>query len=566
MNKFLLWLAMLPGAIWKAMGADLVQLRAILRLKLTIDDRRPLSIAKPRKQSKKRSGQGFLNIFLSIITGIGLVLVLAFIHDATLALTLFYSLFAFLLTFMLITDFSNILFDPRDRYTVLCRPVGDRTLFLSKMIHIGVYLFRIVVPMSLPAWVVIGIRFGWGAALWFPIPLFLFTLLVLFLVQSMYLLIMRLASPSRFKDVINAFQIVFSIFFFATYYLLPKITDYEEAQHLTIDKFLWLQSTPFYWFAATYQFAIPHMRLFFSPFLVYLLAFGVPVFLAWLAVRFIAPGFVAKLGDVFAEGGESVATVTKTTARNASPSRLPLYKRISIFVNKKPIARSGFDIAWLLTGRSRTFRMRVLPTFAYVPIYFIYLLSINTTSIAHAYEMLPTTNKFLILLYMCGFPMLQALNNLTFSEQYKAAWIYYASPVSRPGSIMGGAYRALWVRYFLPFFIVISAFVLWLWGIERWIDVLLALVNITLFTICVARLGFRSLPFSRLEQMKNAGGKIFRTLASMFIPFALGFGHYAVLGILWLKVLFLILSSGFLLLVWDSYINTAWSDVIAQEA
>jgi hypothetical protein len=172
---------------------------------------------------------------------------------------------------------------------------------------------------------------------------------------------------------------------------------------------------------------------------------------------------------------------------------------------------------------------------------------------------------YLFLLYMTSFAMISALTYLTMSEQYKAAWVFYATPVEIPGRIMIGAFKAIWVKYFLPFFGFISIFVLYIWGPSAIWDVFLALINVTLFISLMARVSFRHLPFSIMEQMKQGGSRIAKSLISMIIPVALGFGHYFSLNLLWLKLLFLCLSSIMLWLVWDSYANTSWAKMIKGE-
>ena len=56
MNKFLLYLVMLPAALWRSLGADVPQLRAILDVKLMLDDRKPLAFGRQQKQRKVKYG------------------------------------------------------------------------------------------------------------------------------------------------------------------------------------------------------------------------------------------------------------------------------------------------------------------------------------------------------------------------------------------------------------------------------------------------------------------------------------------------------------------------------
>jgi ABC-2 type transport system permease protein len=160
--------------------------------------------------------------------------------------------------------------------------------------------------------------------------------------------------------------------------------------------------------------------------------------------------------------------------------------------------------------------------------------------------------------------MMQALNYMNMSEQYKASWVYYAMPLDRPGVVMGGAFKAIWAKYFLPFFIVISAFVLSVWGIGAISDILLALSNVTLFAL-LWQLAMRHLPFSQMEQVSNAGGRTLRTLFAFGVAGLMGVGHYFTLHIWILKGLFFVLSVIALWFVWDSYSKTNWEQVKMAE-
>jgi hypothetical protein len=130
---------------------------------------------------------------------------------------------------------------------------------------------------------------------------------------------------------------------------------------------------------------------------------------------------------------------------------------------------------------------------------------------------------------------------------------------------MAGTFKVVWVKYFLPFFSAISVFVLVVWGLAALADIALALVNVTLFVACMARISFRRFPFSQIDQTATSGSKFLRALVGMAIPGALGVGHYLALEMLWLKCIFLVLSAIMLWLVWDSYAHTDWKSVQEED-
>ncbi|HEY9176808.1 MAG TPA: hypothetical protein VIN07_03920, partial [Flavipsychrobacter sp.] len=157
MNKFILFLMMLPSGLWKSLGADTGQLRAILKAKLLMDNRKPLSFGNNRgvehKKKKDRKYTVWLTMLLSFFMGIMYVLpILITAFDVVIGLTFFYTMFVFVFTFTLITDFANVLIDTKDKFILFPRPVNDRTIMLSRLLYIMIYLLRLVIPMSIPAW------------------------------------------------------------------------------------------------------------------------------------------------------------------------------------------------------------------------------------------------------------------------------------------------------------------------------------------------------------------------------------------------------------------------------
>ena len=246
MNKLLLYLIMLPSALWKSLGADVGQLRAILQVRLLLDDRNPVAIGRMQRQKKNIKYGTLINTVVYVVMGFIYMLPVTVVPDRIFSLTLYFSLMLNIIVFMLITDFSNVLFDSRDKYILFHRPVSDRTLVLARLLHVFVYLSRIVIPMALPAWVMLGYLDGWQSALLFVLPLTLMVCLVLFLVNGFYLIVLRLAKPEKFNDVINYFQVINSIIFFASVYLLPRVFSEKHTHDFNILHYPWLRYLPSY--------------------------------------------------------------------------------------------------------------------------------------------------------------------------------------------------------------------------------------------------------------------------------------------------------------------------------
>lgn len=565
MNKILLYLIMLPSGLWRRMGADVAQLKAILTVKLKMDDRKPLTMGRQQPNKKKKIKYASTIAFiLSFFVGFMYIFPLIVFEDPYLKLFGLYTMLTVLLTFGLVTDFSNVLVDTRDKLIIFPKPVSDRTIFLSRVLHIFIYFFRSVFPMSLMAWIVWGILYGWKGALWFPIPLFFLTLMSLFFVMGCYSLLLKITKPEKFKDVIGYFQIFFSILVFTTYYMvMPQMRNQEVFQQFDIKTISWIRYTPTYWLASCWYWVQPKAAVLTGTGWLSILAVLAPFIMLWVTVKFFAPSFIRKLSAI--DGVEVEAPKKRVKQEGKSK----LYISLANMFNRSSASKAGFSIAWLQTSRSRAFKMRVYPGFAYVFVYFFYLFLNTNVAFADLFEKMSQTRSHLFLLYMTSFILLNAVSNMNMTEQYKAAWIYYTSPLESPGRIMGGAFKAMWVKYYLPFVIVVAVFVLSVWGIDKWIDVLLAITNVTTYTLILMYLGNRHLPFSMPEQMKTKAGKaILKMLFAFLFMGGMGSAHYALIfTFVWIKMLLALISMALLWTIWDSYINTSWKQLkIAEDA
>jgi len=559
MNKLLLWLVMLPSGLWRNIGADLTQLRAILHVKLLMDDRTPLQLGKP---ANKKSGKlySLLQVFIFGILGFVFSFPLWFTDTNLLpGFTLYYSFFLFYLWFALVVSFSNVLIDTRDHLILLPKPVSERTLLLSRMLHISIYLFRMILPMSLPGWIIAGAVLGWAAVLLFPVPLFLLVMLALFLVNGVYVLIIRLAGPSRFRDVLNTFQILFSILLFGSYYLLPKMMDTEHPDFLSLDHYTWARWLPSYWFAAIWHLLYPVRGALPGTSILAVLGLLMPVTAIWVTIRKLAPKFTTALS------GPEAALPLKLSG--TKKQKHPLYRRLSRMINRNREAQAGFELTWVQTARNRAYKMRVYPTLAYVPIYFVWMFFNRSAKKDVGFlEIISGSQVYLVLLYLCTFALVTAVTHVLYSDQYKASWVYFAAPVAVPGRIMTGAFKAIYVKYYLPFAFVISTFVLAAAGWKTLPDIIIAQINILIYVLLSVRTGVRALPFSLKEMMKQQGG---RNMLSMFLVFlvmpVLGFAHFLTIKFWLLRFIMYPLVIILFWMLWDSYKKTGWNTVMRAD-
>src|SRR5690606_28738696 len=108
-----------------------------------------------------------------------------------LSMTIIFSMFMFFMMSSLISDFSSILLDLRDKEIILSKPVNSITLNTAKILHIFYYIFMITMALIGPSLITAFIKHGF---VFFAIYLFTVILIDLFSIVAtalLYLLILR---------------------------------------------------------------------------------------------------------------------------------------------------------------------------------------------------------------------------------------------------------------------------------------------------------------------------------------------------------------------------------------
>jgi biotin transporter BioY len=104
----------------------------------------------------------------------------------------------------------------------------------------------------------------------------------------------------------------------------------------------------------------------------------------------------------------------------------------------------GFLFCWKITSRSKDFKMKVYPTIGYVLVYivitFVTSKKLNLEDLRHS----ASQGKVVLLsiIYFSSFILIMAISQIAYSERFKAAWLYFTTPVRSPGYLIGGALKA----------------------------------------------------------------------------------------------------------------------------
>ncbi len=557
-NKLLLQLVLSPKFLYRNIGADPRHLKLILTAKLTMDDRRPNTFHQTRRKTTKQiSASTIGTMFFSFLFGLFFLFGFVTVNDRVTQFAIYFSMYITMLSITLISDFTSVLIDVRDNYIILTKPVTDKTFVISRLLHIFIHLIKVVLPMVLPALVYIAIYTGaWGAAVLLLLVL-LSTVFSIFLINAIYLLVLKFSTPAKFQNIISYIQILVAIVSYASYQIVPRFARSIQFSDYSIGDKPWAWLLPSYWFAAGWEFFYTlNMRYVAGG----LLAVLVPPITLWIVTKYFAPSFNQKLSQI--TGSSEETPVSKSRQRQSVWSMLK-YKLAAIFTRRGE-ERMSFLLTWNLTSRSREFRLKVYPSIGYMVVYFAVMAANRTVSLDEIRMQTRSSRMTIIGIIYIGVLVISiALEQIQYSDRFKAAWIYYTAPVRSPGNILAGAFKATILKFLLPISILFLVSGVGLIGVQILPNLILGILNVLLSCILIGIATVNILPFSKGQSNAKRAGSFIRGIVSMIVPLFFAVLQYFVYNAVWGLLLCSVLSGIASWLLMDYVKNKNWTRLYA---
>jgi hypothetical protein len=559
-NKIFLKLVLLPSAIYKSLGVNLEQLNSILITKLIMDDRRPNTIQQTSNRNKGKQ-VSLATLGTMLMSGlIGLVYLFAFSIGSNMvtSLTIYFSMFFFMLSATLISDFTSVLIDVRDTFIILPKPVNDRTLLISRLLHILIHVSKIVLPMSLAGIVYLVMNVNIAAALSFILMVLFTTIFAILFINAVYIGILKVTTPQKFQSVISYIQIVFAIVIYASYQVFPRMINRFGLGSLDLSLQKGILFYPLYWIACTWKF-LYSFHVSSREAIGTALGLCLPFISIYLVVKYLAPFFNNKLALLSSGSG------TSATARpvNSSKHRFDYPLLLSKLFTNSPSEKMGFLFSWKMTSRSRDFKLKVYPSIGYLAVYVV-IMFMNTKSM-DLQELREESIKSRILvisaLYFTSFILTMAISQIVYSEKYKASWMYYIPPVDKPGAIILGGAKAAILKFYIPivFFITVAGLVLIGPGVLP--NILLGLFNELLIATLLVYVGNKLFPFSMHQNTNIKSGSLLRNLFVLAVSGVIALFHFFIYTIMPVVIIGAVLSIIATWLIMQSIRNIQWKAV-----
>lgn len=508
-------LRLLDGFRWlfRLMKVDYPKFRALLWVKLTVDNREEKSVSQRRSDREVSNSMIWVMViyaFLGIFAGV----LLLHIQSLFVSLVLIYAMIMLMTAVALISDFSSILLDTTDNAILQFRPIDGRTMAVTRIVHIILYMLMITLSLSLGTLVIGTVKHGPLFTPLFLVSLIFAVLFIVFISNVFYLFLIRVSGEKRFRDVILYFQILMAAFAMGSYQLLPRLMDSSLLKKFIFEVEWWTYFIPPAWTAAPVDAGVRGVMTR-EAFVLTLLGIFLPVACMVIVVRYLAPGFNKALLTL-----EKAGPTRETKIRK---HRLPLF--FSRLAASKPAERAAFQLVWWITGRDRKFKLKTYPTFGYTLAMAAFFTLSREGGVAKALLNLPNTKSYLLFLYFGCFLIPMTLMQIRLSDQHQAAWVYHSLPISRPGEIIRGGIKAMIVKFGGLIFILLSALTLFIWGWRVVDDICLALLNMVAMSYAIALLVKNDLPFAKAYGVAREARKGIAGFLFLIIPGMLGLVH-----------------------------------------
>ena len=438
-----------------------------------------------------------------------------------LRLATYFTLAGVFLAFNLLAASQQLLLAPTDIDVLYWRPIGDRTLFFARVLHLLVdacVLSAALLAAPLVAVVVtvperrlvVGLAFG-AAAL-------LNTVAAVSIVVVAYTTLLRTVARERFHDAVVWLQVVMSLLVVVVYLGLDPVLEAFDLRAAALPP--WAQLLPAVSFAqlpAALGGALEARWSFFCA------GLGALVVWATVAGRLLSPRYAMDLVEALAaDAARPVATAASSSRRRFSLSRFLLAG-----AGSDPMRRAGFDFLLAHLRHDRRLRLSLLPSLAIPVVYVGFGLFTSGGWDPYSSESTATTSVSLraaMALFGAAWLFVAlavlTLRSLASSPSWRAAWIFFAAPTRRFDAFYLGVLAAAYYGLLLPALLSVLVPLLLVWR-----DPVHALVHLALPS-GVATLGIAillavdpAIPFAR-EPVRHE--RSFHWLAALLVLLPVG--------------------------------------------
>ena len=496
--------------VFERFGIDYDMMRRILQIKLTLDGRKTPTVMETSTSRKARVKRFSFSLIPYIIFGIILIPIIIFGENYLFQMSLVFGIVMFMMITTLISDFSSVLLDVKDKDIILSKPIESKTLSAAKTAHITIYMFYMTIAFTGASLIAGLIKHGFLFFVVYLIEIILMDIFIVVITALLYLLILKFFDGEKLKDIINYFQITLTLIITVGYQLVVRIFDFRDIINADFTLKPWQYLLPPIWFGSLFELVLKGNTEF-QIVILSVLAVIIPIISIIIYNKF-TPIFEYNLQKLN-ESGEGY---------------ISRYKGLNNFLSgilcRTKEERVFFKFATNMIKKERNFKLRVYPALGFSIIFpFIFLLpelqekGLNNEAILNS--------KIYFSVYFTALIVPNIVSTIGYSENYKGAWIYKVAPISGTRDIFKGTIKACVTHLVVPVYIIVSIIFAIIFKGKIILDLVVVLLSILLFTLICFKITEKRLPFSSsFEEMEK--GRSFAVL-SLFLMLGIFVGaHY----------------------------------------
>ncbi|MEW9095923.1 MAG: hypothetical protein AB2417_12650 [Clostridiaceae bacterium] len=521
--------------LYTKFGVDYKTMRSILQIKLIMDGRRVPTVINNHKNNEEEQGNKFFKSLVSyFLLGIVLAILMIPKFNTMYQMTVFFGITMFMLITTLISDFSSVLLDLRDKNIIFTKPVDSKTINAAKITHILIYMFCVTTALTGLS-LLVSLRHGVTFFLILFFEIILIDIFMIAIIAALYTFILKFFDGEKLKDIINYVQIILSIFLAVGYQLMGRLFSIVDINVVFNPKW-WQYLIPPAWFAAPFEMILNNN---YSSFILILSSMAVimPIVSIVIYIKLI-PTFERNLQKL-----NNNSNFTSKRRRSISESIANL-----ICFNK--IEKTFYKFTCNIIKNEREFKLKIYPSLGFAIIFpFIFLFNSisREMSLSEWINHLSST-KYYFNIYFCAFASSTVIMMIKYSEKYKGAWIYKVAPIKEISPIFKGTIKACLIKLIIPIYIVDAVIFSWIFGIKILPHLIIVFLNIILYVILCFKAFNKALPFSKQFQATQDGEGLTNFLLVIGLGILvgvhygltnLGFNVYLYMGILIIGVIIL---------------------------
>lgn len=536
--------------LYKKLGVNYDAMRMILQIKLIMDSRRVSVVMSNNNKGDDDCKNNYIqslmiNMFMSIFTG----LIIMYNVPSMVAANIIIGISLFMMVSIMISDFSSVLLDVREKNILLPKPIDNKTFNAAKTTHILIYLMGLSLSLTLIPLIMGTVKYGVLFFVIFLVENILSVLIVISLTSLIYTLVLRLFDGEKLKDIINYFQIILVFVLIFGYQLAGRVFSGVNMKGQYVPKF-WHALLPSMWFASTFGILIDGNK---ETFLILLstLAIIVPVALMVLYIKKLVPYFEKNLQKLNDNGG---------AIGKGSEKRKDL---IASLVCNDNIEKSMFKFTQNMISTERDLKLKIYPSLAtalFIPILFMFIDRNGGNSFM---DNIQTSygGKVHLLMYISIILLCFCTAYINNSDSYKGAFIYKVLPIENPGIILKGAIKGALFKLVIPLYILESVLFLILKGPSIILDLIVMFLVLLIIALICFKISNDRMPFSVKFTTTDSSKLLVPTIICILVLAVFALIHIAIRNSIMLLGIYAVVLLIVNVILWKTSFKVSWKDM-----